>query len=158
MKKPLSRLVPVSCFLFMPVLILLLVGAIKLGIATPDTQVPDYIAGLINWRVSSTTFLVTLIGGSALCLALMLYMSKYQDEHGFSSKAQGAFSLAIDFVAKNFYFWSGNFLAYTIGSYSLEFIKPISLQVPMIFFMLLAGLAIKFLSELIKNSASQTHQ
>lgn len=158
MTKKQLHLTPVLCFLFMPILILLLIGAMKLGIVTPDTQVPDGLAVLLNWRLSSTTFSHAVIGGVLVCLVLTLYVGKYQDEHGHSSKARKVFDWSVIFIARNLYFWSGNFLAYSIGSYYLDFIEPVSLQIPMVFLLLLTGFAIKFLGKLVGSEVFQTSQ
>lgn len=85
-------------------------------------------------------------------------MGKYQDEHGHSSKARKVFDWSVIFIARNLYFWSGNFLAYSIGSYYLDFIEPVSLQIPMVFLLLLTGFAIKFLGKLVGSEIFQTSQ
>jgi len=135
----------------MPVSFLILIITVKLGIASPDTEIPNWAATIINWRLASDNFIWPIIIGMALCLCLTIYSIKYTNEHGLSSKVQVAFHVLTTLLANNFYFWAGNFVAYTAGSYFLDFIEPIDLQILMIFLLLAGGLAIDFFGKQLKR-------
>ena len=153
MHKILFRYSPALCFFLMPISVFFLIGAMKLGLVTPNTQVPDLVANFLNWRNSSAVFLSSGLVGILVCLISVFYVEKFQNKRRHRSKAQRIFNLAASFLANNFFYWSGNFLAYSTASNFLEFIEPISQLIPMAVIFLLVGFAIKLVGgQFIRSS------
>ncbi|MGS6472826.1 hypothetical protein ACUS6C_04160 [Pseudomonas aeruginosa] len=111
-----SRLSPFACFLVMPALIALLIAAFTLNLVTADTETPEVLGAIFRWRTSNATFVSSLAIGCAICMAVMLYSNRFASRNGPGLRAQRLFHAATIFLANNFYFWSGNFITYTLAS------------------------------------------
>lgn len=146
-----SHLSSLTCFLVMPVLMLLLIGAFHLGYLSQDTEIPSIIASVINWRISAKTFINSFFLGFFVCTLITLNELYIRNQAIKRVHLEKVFDVVGKIVVNNIYFWAGNFAAYAFGSNVLDFIQPIELQSTMPFFLLVLGGAIEFLLSVVKR-------
>lgn len=154
-----SHLPSALCFITMPALMLFVITGVHCGFLTPETQIPGWIEWILNWRISATTFLVTLLVGIAVCSTITIFSIR-QNAPITKGSLKKAYDIAVKFVANNFYFWGGLLLANTFGSRALDFIQPIQYQGVMVLLFIISGGAIEFLlkfwnREILQDSLTQ---
>ncbi|EJM16527.1 hypothetical protein PMI22_03824 [Pseudomonas sp. GM21] len=126
MKKSLAALSSLACFLFMPMLVSLVVLLKRNNFLSASTEIPDWIALFLNWRLSAGTFLTSLLIGMCVCALLMgdqairLRLGKAR------TATREWFVFFAGFLKNNFLFWAGNFFAYSLAAWSLDFVEPIA--------------------------------
>ncbi|MCD5986495.1 hypothetical protein KDX30_01140 [Pseudomonas sp. CDFA 553] len=147
------------CFLVTPVLMAILYVVTKMYGVTSETEVPNWLELIINWRYSARGFSSVFIGGLLICFAVtVLVKVKSMQRHNLNKFAK-AFNLVGTFVSRNLYFWSGLFLAWSFGSRCIDFVQPISLQEVMVPLLVVMALVIeymllKFKHEVIRGKVS----
>ncbi|RMH86412.1 hypothetical protein EA796_00860 [Pseudomonas sp. AOB-7] len=132
------------CFAITPALMLLAVVLTLMGKLSADTEIPDWFAGLLNWRYSADDFFVALLIGCMVCglTALLIETQPLpRREKYFIAKA---YDLTGSFIAKNFFFWGGVFFAWSFGSRLIPFIERVPAQEVMVPLFIVAGIAIEY--------------
>ncbi|QXI26421.1 hypothetical protein [Pseudomonas vanderleydeniana] len=138
------------CFLVMPLLIVTVIGTHQLGYISGSTEVPSVISSIINWRTSSKVFSYNLLGGIVVCALITGYAAFRRDEFIRDGWLERLFDFVGKLVVNNFYFWSGNFLAYTLASRMLDFVEPIDSQGIMVLLTALLALVFEFFLSILK--------
>lgn len=132
------------CFALTPALMLLAVVLTLMGKLSADTDVPDWLAGILNWRYSADDFFVVLLIGFMVCGITALVIETQPIPRREKYLVAKAYNLTGSFISKNFFFWAGVFFAWSFGSYLIPFIERIPAQEVMVPLCLFAGIAIEY--------------
>lgn len=116
-------------FFAMPLVMLVLIVLSNIGMVDKSTNIPDWVAMILSWKISSEAFIHALFYSVVTVAALHTYLVTHQD---LSKAEQVSISHNFDrvgsFLANSFYFWAGLLLSWSIGSRSLDFIDPVANQ------------------------------
>ncbi|WP_454834619.1 hypothetical protein [Pseudomonas lini] len=151
MKKILTVISSLACFLFMPMLVSYVVLLKRNNLVSASTEIPDWIALILNWRISAETFLTSLLIGMGVCALLMGHQAIRLRLGRARTATRGWFVFFAGFLKNNFLFWAGNFLAYSLAAWSLDFVEPIAGLPVFAAMLLLCAAAIHFLSKKIDD-------
>lgn len=132
------------CFALSPALMLLAVVLTFMGSLSADTEIPDWLAGALNWRYSADDFFVVLLVGSIACLIISLIIETQPMSRRDKYFIAKAYNLVGSFFSKNFFFWAGVFFAWSIGSRLLPYIERIPVQEAMVPLCIGAGILIEY--------------
>lgn len=117
-----------SCLIFTPLIMIALIIAYKFGAVDQNTEVNGLILWFLEWRYSEETFSFSIIAG-VLTTATMICLIKSQEIPRHEKIKVGKINkIAAKLICNTLMFFSGVFIANSIGSLILPFVPEIKLQ------------------------------
>jgi len=158
MKKIIASASSIACFMFMPLLVIAVIVMTRLHLISEQTDVPDWISIILNWRMSAGGFLISALGGVLVCALLMTIHALWRRSGRIGTATRTGFGFFAGLIKNNFLFWAGNLLAYDLAAQYLTFIEPIPSLAVFAALMLLCAAAVQFLAHQIDKELFATAQ
>ncbi|SNB56338.1 hypothetical protein SAMN04487880_1562 [Marinobacter sp. es.042] len=113
------------CFVFTPILMLVLVITTSTGAVTAESELPPFLMKALDWRYSADGFFLILLM-SVLLSFLVVAILKTQEIPRHEQNLVGKFfNVTGAVISKVCIFWAGVFLAWSFGSHLIDFVPAI---------------------------------
>jgi len=120
------------CFLFTPLLMAILIISVKFFGVNGQTELPEWLSLLLDARYSEQSFILPLFVGFILSILVSIIFENPKLSH-IEKIRLGKFYDGLAYVIRNlFLFFTGWLVAWSFGSLTLDFIKPLPQQEAMI--------------------------
>lgn len=104
---------------------LLLVVTTSIGAVTAESELPPLLMKALDWRYSADGFFLILLMSVLLSLLVVAILTTQEIPRHEKNLIGKFFNVTGAVISKVFIFWAGVFLAWTFGSYLIDFVPAI---------------------------------